>query len=550
MSITKSKKPKKRKQRNNLMILRYSCGKEIKSTSLSNEDVEINETDNIVTLKAKTKITLESAEFSFKHEFSKDDLFYLNGYQSWTDTKEYRYKETLRDVRRIPKAMDNIWKFSCYGDSHIVDYKRSKIHAFDIAYIKGNNPLFIASNNYKNAYLIIEFHKRKHLIKLVSDVKNKTLQEGEEFVIFDFVISNDINKSLNAYYKKMKPKSDRKLFGYTSWYNHYQKINETIILNALEKADPRFELFQIDDGYETHVGDWLHVDKRKFPNGLEPIIDKIKEKNMLSGIWLAPFVAETNSDIFKNHYDYIAKYSNGKPVFAGGNWSKFYSLDLDNPDAVEYIKKCLKHYKDLGFDFFKLDFLYGASKKPMKGKTHAETAEFAYNLINEVIGDRLILGCGAIISNSYMKFDYLRIGPDITLIFDDVFYMKHMHRERISTKITLQNTIWRNMMNENAFLNDPDVFLLRDDNIKLTKKQKEAVLLINSLFGSLLMTSDNPLDYDEEKKKLLDEGLERFHDAKVKSYESIKNGIKVTYTLNGKTHSFAYNVKKGEVTNG
>ncbi|MCQ2799429.1 MAG: alpha-galactosidase [Bacilli bacterium] len=532
------------------MILKYSCENEQRNTSLTNGDVAITIYGEKVVLKALKDVTLVDANISFSHEFHKDDLFFLNGYQSWTDTKEFKFSETLRDVRKIPKFMDNIWKFSCYGDSFIVDYKKSKFHAFDIGYVRGSDPLFIASKNYQNAYLVIEFLKDDNLVVLRSDVTNKELKAGEEFVLFDYLISSSIDSSMKAYFEKMAPKSNKKLFGYTSWYNYYQNINEDIILNSLTKADSRFDLFQIDDGYETFVGDWMNVDKNKFPNGLSPIIKKIKEKNMLSGIWLAPFVAETNSELFKNHNDYIARYDNGEMVCAGGNWSKFYALDLDKPEVVSYIKECLKYHKDLGFDFFKLDFLYAASKKPMKGKTHAETAEFAYNLINEVIGDKLILGCGAIPSNSYGKFDYLRIGPDITLTFDDVFYMKLMHRERVSTKITLQNSVWRYAFNGHAFLNDPDVFLLRDDNIKLKKSQKEAVLLINSLFGSLLMTSDNPLDYDDEKKALLNEGLERFRNAKVLSYETVKKGIKVTYSLNDKEKSFIYNVKKGEVTNG
>lgn len=532
------------------MILSYSCGGEKRSTSITNDDLSLAIDGNKITVKALKDVILEDASLTLEHEFHKDDLFYLNGYQSWTDTKEFRFDESLRDVRKIPKFMDNIWKFSCYGDSFIVDYKKNVVHAFDIGYVKGKDPLFIGSHNYHNAYLVIEFFKKENKIKLTSDIMNKALKKGEKFIVFDYTISKDIDKSMEDYYKKMKPKSKKKLFGYTSWYNYYQNINEEIILNSLEKADSRFDLFQIDDGYETFVGDWMDIDKKKFPNGLEPLVKSIKKKKMLSGIWLAPFVAETNSDVFKNHNDYIARYENGDYVCCGGNWSKFYALDLDNPEVVKYIRECLKYHAKLGFDFFKLDFLYGASKKPMRGKTHAETADFAYNLIDETIGNKLILGCGAVVSNAYEKFDYLRVGPDLTLDFDDVFYMHHMHRERISTKITLQNTIFRSKMDGKAFLNDPDVFLLRDDNIKLKKEQKEAVLLIDSLFGSLLMTSDNPSDYDEGKKKLLDEGLERFEKAKVTSYETVKDGIKVTYVLNKKKHSFTYNTKKGVVTHG
>ena len=36
--------------------------------------------------------------------------------------------------------------------------------------------------------------------------------------------------------------------------------------------------------------------------------------------------------------------------------SRLYSLDIYNPQAREYIKKCLKHYMDMGFEFFNLSF--------------------------------------------------------------------------------------------------------------------------------------------------------------------------------------------------
>ena len=45
----------------------------------------------------------------------------------------------------------------------------------------------------------------------------------------------------------------------------------------------------------------------------------------------------------------------------------------------------------------------------------------------------------------HIGFDYLRIGADVTLIFDDVWFMRHLHRVRISTKMSLQNTIYRSI---------------------------------------------------------------------------------------------------------
>ena len=251
----------------------------------------------------------------------------------------------------------------------------------------------------------------------------------------------------------------------------------------------------------------------------------------------------------QEHPEYLKKDKKGKLQKAGGNWSGFYALDLDNEDAVKYIKKCLKHYVDLGFDFFKLDFLYASAVFEYAGRSRAQVQQKAYELLRECLGDKLILGCGAQLANSFNNFDYLRIGPDVSLIFDDLAYMRLFHRERISTKVTLQNTIYRSFMNNRLFGNDPDVFLLRDDNIQLSKKQRKALITINALFGSVLMTSDNVAEYDDEKKELLKQSLELFKHAKVKEYKTVRHSIKVTYELNGVEHSFTYNTQKGELSN-
>ena len=354
---------------------------------------------------------------------------------------------------------------------------------------------------------------------------------------------------MEQFLKDFPEKNVEKIFGYTSWYNYYQNINEEIVLRDLDALDNRFNLFQIDDGYETFVGDWLDVNSKKFPNGLAPIVEKIHSKGFRAGLWLAPFVAEEKSKLFKEHQDFFKKDKKGHPIKAGGNWSGHYCLDLENEEVLDYIKTCLKHYMKMGFDFFKLDFLYAAGIPEYEGKSRAMVQSQAYKFLREVLKDRVILGCGAHVLNSYNNFDYLRIGPDVSLVFDDVAYMRLFHRERISTKVTLQNTIYRSFMNKHLFGNDPDVFLLRDDNIQLTNKQKKALVTINALFGSVLMTSDNVASYDENKKALLESALDLFRFGEVLEYKTDRHLIKVKYLVKGKEHSFTYNTNKGELSN-
>ena len=532
-------------------------GKSLKNAA-SNADVELTFSDDggrrTVTLRALRDVTLNSyaeADHDFFKKLTparpdpKGDLYFINGYQSWTDTREYYADARERDVYNLPSALVRSYGLDRYGDATFYEYDKRILHGYDWFYVKGTSGGFIANLNGERAYLIVEVTRRIGAVSLISDVRGKKLKAGDEYVVCDYLYRGDCEAGIAAFNERYPKKPVKKLFGYTSWYNYYQKINEEIILRDLSALDGRFDLFQIDDGYETFVGDWLDVDPVKFPNGLNGIVEKIHEKGMLAGIWLAPFVAETKSRLFNEKRDWFKKDEKGEPLSSGGNWSGFYALDLENPEVRDYIAKCLRHYADMGFDFFKLDFLYAASLPDYEGKTRSEAAEYGYAFLREVLKDKLILGCGATLVNSAGKFDYLRVGPDVSLEFDDKWYMRRMHRERVSTKVTVQNTVYRSFMNGRLFGCDPDVFLLRDYNISLTPEQRRALITLDALFGSLLMTSDNVATYDEKTKELLSSSLELFENARVTAFSRFDDVITVTYELAGKTHTIKYNTEKG-----
>ena len=529
-------------------IIYRKNGKKYKIKDSNNDlfiDVHIVSNRTIVKLIANEDVELIKAKESIPFKITLKDRYFLNGYQSWTDTNEYSVLKRLRNINKSPHIIVNKYAMKAYGDSLFYKYSIRKLHGYDVFYSKGQNESFLFNLNYKNAYLLVEIVKCKNQLFLTSDINGIALDKGESIVVFDYYFSNNYHEGLESFNSYFPKKELPKIFGYTSWYNHYQNINEDILSKDLDALDDRFDLFQIDDGYQTFVGDWLDIDKNKFPNGLEPIVQQIHKKGLKAGIWLAPFVVEKNSYVFNNHQDWIKKDYKGKLVRAGGNWSGQYALDLDNKEVKEYIKDCLLNYVEMGFDFFKLDFLYAAGIVPSEGKSRSQIQREAYEFLREVLKGKIILGCGANIVNSIDNFDYLRIGPDVSLSFDDVFFMRLFHRERISTKVTIQNTIYRSLFNQRFFGNDPDVFLLRDDNISLNKEQKLALATINALFGNILMTSDNIASYNEEKKQILDNTLRLFKQSKVTRFYKNKDIIHVDYEVDGVGDQFNYNVKKG-----
>ena len=513
-----------------------------------------------ICLKSKNPIELIGAKIEENYEFESGSRLFLNGYQSWTETREYGLSETVHNINRLPKVIKDRFHFEAYGDAWFYRYGKDRFHGFTYAYAKkkdGRTEL-IGSLNEANAYLIIHYDKLENKVMLKSDCMYK--QVDGEFTLFDFVrYEGEAKDVLKRYFDHFGPCNVPKVRGYTSWYLHYQDINEEKMLKALEGIDSEnFDLFQIDDGYETFVGDWMEIDEKKFPNGLKGIVDKIHAKGLKAGIWLAPFVCETKSRIYKEHPDWLYR-KDGKVVFAGSNWSGDVALDLRNPEVQDYIKKCLEFYIDMGFDFFKLDFLYAAALCAGRGgtdisledsehrkhaATRAEIMHQAMVCLREILKDKLILGCGVPLSSAFNLVDYCRIGPDVSLIFDDVFYMRAMHRERISTKTTLLNTIFRSVMDGHVFRNDPDVFLLRDENIKLSKEQRRALTMINHLCGSVFMTSDNVADYDESKKAVLKEA-QKLTRANINNIFTDGRIVHVEYTLDGEPGELKYDSKNG-----
>jgi alpha-galactosidase len=104
---------------------------------------------------------------------------------------------------------------------------------------------------------------------------------------------------------------------YNSWYATYFEVNEEQQLAlAREARELGVETFVIDDGWfkgrksaKAGLGDWT-VDKEKFPNGLGSMIKKINDMGMDFGIWVEPEMVNPNSDLYRQHPDWVFHFPN------------------------------------------------------------------------------------------------------------------------------------------------------------------------------------------------------------------------------------------------
>src|SRR6516162_88517 len=89
--------------------------------------------------------------------------------------------------------------------------------------------------------------------------------------------------------------------GWCSWYQYFDRVTEADIRRNLALSDGwPFEVFQIDDGYQRSVGDWLATNE-KFPSPVEQLATEIAAAGMRPGLWIVPFLAGPDSELVNRH---------------------------------------------------------------------------------------------------------------------------------------------------------------------------------------------------------------------------------------------------------
>ncbi len=524
--------------------------------------LELTEDDNSIrgTMKIKKDLEMKSIRLSQEREYGFDDLFYANGYQAWTTAREFCRTDKLNGIlgiSKISRFTENIngitgdYKFASYG-------KTGQFHSYTYVYFRKRgqrNITLYGSKTERQGFTVFQTDMEDSLFTIYKDVEGLKLSAGQEYPVFDIaVLSGDFDEVMDKYFFDFlgfKVPKIKHLAGYTSWYNYFQKINEHIILRDLDGMDCASEevnIFQIDDGYESAVGDWLIVDEQKFPNGMKYIADEIHKKGYKAGIWLAPFNAQRDSKILKDHRDWVINDNiTGKPLLGCLGWGGAYTFDIYNEEVRAYLKTVFDTYfDDWGYDMVKLDFLYSQCMQPRNGKTRGEIMCDAVDLLRELCGDHIILGCGVPLGTCMGIFDACRIGPDENKVFEGPIYNKlGVNCELPSCQSGMNNAIFRNHLDGRAFVCDPDVFFLRDTNITFNLEQKLLLGKINAICGNVLFVSDNAGDYSDEMVKYLREFLkEKDYHIDMAEYVS-RDVIRLDFTEDGVKKSLKFNLKNG-----
>jgi len=197
--------------------------------------------------------------------------------------------------------------------------------------------------------------------------------------------------------------------GWCSWYHYYAEVTrEAIEENVLQMQQrfPALEYVQIDDGYQSAMGDWL-LPSARFDGGLKPLLTSIRDSGREPALWVAPFIAEPGSQIFQQHPDWFIRDADGSPLpaekvtYGGWRCTPWYVLDGTLPAVQQHLRQLfhtLRH--EYGIRYFKLDANFWGALHGGQFADRRATRIQAYRrgmaAILEGTGDDVfLLGCNA-----------------------------------------------------------------------------------------------------------------------------------------------------------
>jgi alpha-galactosidase len=248
--------------------------------------------------------------------------------------------------------------------------------------------------------------------------------------------------------------------GWCSWYCFGPKVTAKQVLDNLDviaRDIPGLRYIQIDDGYQPAMGDWLETGSA-FGGEVQTVLRQIRDRGFEPAIWVAPFIAEEGSNVFKQHPDWFVKDDEGKPLRADrvtfGGWRRgpWYALDGTHPEAQSHLERVFKTMRnEWGCTYFKLDANFwgaihgGRFHDPRASRVKAYRRGMAAVL--KGTRDAFVLGCNHPLWPSIGLIHGSRSSHDI-------------RRDWKRIRDTARQNLSRNWQNGRLWWNDADAIVL------------------------------------------------------------------------------------------
>jgi alpha-galactosidase len=339
------------------------------------------------------------------------------------------------------------------------------------------------------------FQLRGSSLAAIVDTEGLTLGPGETWPLEELMATSGADRSrlfaqvadrLGTHHPPLKVAAPPT--GWCSWYCFGPTVTAQQVLDNLDviaKSMPALKYVQIDDGYQSAMGDWLDTGAA-FGGNVRTVLAEITRRGFEPAIWVAPFVAEEKSKVFQQHPEWFITDAAGAPLrsdrvtFGGWRRGPWYALDGTHAGVQEHFTRVFKTMREeWGCTYFKLDANFWGAMHGGRFHDPRATRIEAYRRGMQAIlrgsGDSFILGCNHPIWPSTGLIHGSRSSNDIKRTWDRI-------------KTTGRQNLSRNWQNGRLWWNDPDAIVLASD---LTDAECQFHATVIYASGGMVLSGDD-----------------------------------------------------------
>jgi len=457
-----------------------------------------------------------------------DPRMFVNGYQSWSPTRTMRLGVD-QDPSRDPRTLELV-RAAFHADPGVAGAGELRSEQVTVLATAASHLRGVGFTGGEHHAGTIRAQIVDGRVELCAEawLGGAVLDAGSSRALHPVVVDDgdDASTLLEAWAGRVGATGHARVdapyvVGWCSWYQYFGEVNERVIRDNLALADAwPFDVFQLDDGYQRAIGDWLDTNER-FPSGVAGIAEAIAASGRTPGLWLAPFLAAPDSDLARRHPDWLARAPVGDG-FAIGMYNDAWGgvmaeLDTTRPEVLDHLTATAAALVDAGYRYLKLDFTFSAA---MPGRyadptrTPAERVRAGYDAVRRGAGDHVfVVACGAPIGAVVGSVDAMRIGADVapwwTALPGRGELQPGYEAATPATRNAFVNTCTRSFMHRRLWSNDPDCVMLRRDGTQLSEAAATAWGDTVGCSGGLVLVSDDLGRLGPDARRRLDDIVER-----------------------------------------
>ncbi len=278
---------------------------------------------------------------------------------------------------------------------------------------------------------------------------------------------------------------------------------ENLDIMATELRDWGMDWFQLDDGYEPAYGDWTW-NKERFPKGPAWLTEQIRAAGLRPGLWIAPFTAHDDSELYQDHPDWFADETMLGQVIGG----EYEVLDLTHPEVLDWLAELTDTFRnDWGFEWLKLDFGYHAlfgTGFYQADATREEAWRGAMKVIDEGLGEDAFFMLVGNLGTNYDIIDAGRLTLDSMPLWEwepDQDSDDHLEQQGLKPIMRTSGRRW--YLQDRVWINHPDLIFFRSNTHdkswpRLTLDESQAFCTYVALSGGIVKLGDRLVDLDAD----------------------------------------------------